>query len=105
LIESNKSGLLAIRRQSQPKKKEEECQPVERAGTGSVNDMDSSVFYQIIFFFIVFNMASIKGSKEFQLSHAVLVASIKSPSAIIVMLVDVDHSQSINVSVLLKRKK
>lgn len=50
-------------------------------------------------------MASIKGSKEFQLSHAVLVASIKSPSAIIVMLVDVDHSQSINVSVLLKRKK
>lgn len=62
--------------------------------------MDSSVFYEIIFFLIVVEMASIKGSNEFQLSDAVLAALVRRPTAIIVMLVDVNHSQPINVSVL-----
>ncbi len=80
-----------------------ECQPVERAGTGCVNDMDSSIFNQIIFFFVVVQMASIKGADEFQPSDAIsiLAALVRRPSAIVVMLVDVHHSQSIDVGVLI----
>jgi hypothetical protein len=80
-----------------------ECQPVERAGTGCVNDVDSSIFNQIIFFFVVVQMASIKGADEFQPSDAIsiLAALVRRPAAIVVMLVDVHHSQPIDVGVLI----
>jgi hypothetical protein len=83
-----------------------ESQPVERAGTGCVNDVDSSIFNQIIFFFVVVQMASIKGADKFQPSDAaiILAALVRRPAAIVVMLVDVHHSQSIDVSVLINNK-
>ncbi len=62
--------------------------------------MDSSVLDQIIFFFVVVQMASIKGADEFQLSDAILSALVRRPPAIVVMLVDVHHSQPIDVGVL-----
>jgi hypothetical protein len=81
-----------------------ESQPVERAGTGCVNDVDSSIFNQIIFFFVVVQMASIKGADEFQPSDAISILTalaVRRPAAIVVMLVDVHHSQSIDVGVLI----
>jgi hypothetical protein len=48
-------------------------------------------------------MASIKGADEFQPSDAIsiLAALVRRPAAIVVMLVDVHHSQPIDVGVLI----